>query len=232
MTSLSRKVSLLAVSIVATLALAACGGGEDEAAPAAAQGPSNQVTPPSNPPPAGSTNQAPTIGGTPSAQVLQGAQFNFLPTANDPNGDSLSFSVVNKPVWASFDAATGRLSGTPGAADVGTYANIRISVSDGVATTNLPAFSVAVVATAFGSATLTWEAPTQNTDGSPAALTGFKIYWGTSEGTYSNSVSLSNPGLSSYVVDQLTPATWYFVVTALSASGESEYSNVGQKIIR
>ena len=36
-----------------------------------------------------------------------------------------------RPVWAMFDTATGRLSGTPNGAQVGNYTNIDISVSDG-----------------------------------------------------------------------------------------------------
>ena len=44
------------------------------------------------------------------------------------------------------------------------------------------------------------------------------------------SVTIENPGLTSYVVEQLTPATWYFVATALNAQGiESGESNVAQK---
>jgi hypothetical protein len=39
-------------------------------------------------------------------------------------------------------------------------------------------------------------------------------------------VTIQNPGLSRYVVSELTPATYYFVATALSADGESPPSNV------
>jgi hypothetical protein len=56
------------------------------------------------------------------------------------------------------------------------------------------------------------------------------VYWGTSQGNYPNSVLLSNAGLTSYVVDQLTPATWYFAMTAVNASGiESQLSNMASK---
>jgi hypothetical protein len=63
-------------------------------------------------------------------------------------------------------------------------------------------------------------------------LVGSTVYWGTSPGDYSNSVTLTNPGLTSYVIEQLTPATWYFVTTAMNADGvESDYSNVATKIV-
>lgn len=77
-----------------------------------------------------------------------------------------------------------------------------------------------------GATTLSWTPPTSNDDGTPLTLTGYKIYWGLTEDHYPNSVTLDNPGLSRYVIEQLTPATWYFVATALSADGESSPSNV------
>ena len=78
---------------------------------------------------------------------------------------------------------------------------------------------------------LTWTPPAQYTDGTPLTdLAGYKVYWGTTPGSYTNSVTLSNPGLSSYVVDQLTPATWYFALTAVNTAGvESDLSNQASK---
>ena len=85
---------------------------------------------------------------------------------------------------------------------------------------------LAAVASAKGSTTLSWQPPTVNDDGTPLQLTGYRIYWGLTEGYYPNSVTLDNPGLTRYVVEQLAPATYYFVATALSKDGESEPSNV------
>ncbi|MGH8285338.1 MAG: putative Ig domain-containing protein, partial [Steroidobacteraceae bacterium] len=113
------------------------------------------------------TNAAPTISGTPSTSVNAETAYSFQPSANDANGDPLTFNIQNKPAWATFDAQTGRLSGTPAAADVGNYANIVISVSDGRASASLAAFTIAVVQDSSGSVTLNWTAPTLNVDGSP-----------------------------------------------------------------
>jgi hypothetical protein len=225
MKQLHRVPLLILVSISFAL-LAACGGDDDPAA--AASAPTGN-----NPPPSGG-NSAPRITGAPSTTVLQGNAYSFAPSATDADGNALTFSIANAPAWATFNSSTGQLSGTPTAAQVGTYSNITISVSDGTATATLAAFNIQVVATATGSATLTWTPPTQNTDGSPLSnLAGYKVYWGTAQGSYSNSVTVSNPGLASYVVDQLTPATWYFTVTALNAAGlESAFSNVATKTIR
>jgi len=221
-----RKRALFVLTAIAltgaTLALAGCGGGDDEAASTSTDGGGGGT---------GGSNRAPTISGTPPSQVVQGAAYAFTPTASDPDGNALTFSVANLPTWASFNATTGRLSGTPTSAQVGTYSNIRISVNDGTVSTNLATFSIQVVGTATGSATLSWTPPTQNTDGSPLNnLAGYKIYWGTQQGSYSNSVTVANPGLATYVVDQLTPAQWFFVVTAYSSTGvESSFSNAASK---
>jgi hypothetical protein len=90
------------------------------------------------------TNTAPVISGSPQTQVAEGQAYRFIPSAHDADGDSLSFSIVNKPSWASFNTSTGELSGTPGYAAAGTTSNIQISVSDGSATASLQAFSISV----------------------------------------------------------------------------------------
>jgi hypothetical protein len=223
----SRKIKLVVAGLSLVAVLGGCGGGGDDET--TAQSPPAQNPPAQNPPP--TANQPPTISGAPPAQAMQGQQYTFTPTASDPNGDTLTFTIVNAPAWASFSGSTGQLSGTPTSAQVGTYSNIRISVSDGTTTVNLTAFTITVVGTATGSATLTWTPPTTNTDGSPLSnLAGYRVYWGTSQSNLSNSVALSNPGLSSYVVDQLTPATWYFALTAVNSAGaESTRSNVASK---
>ncbi|TYK66123.1 DUF4347 domain-containing protein [Colwellia echini] len=90
-------------------------------------------------------NSAPVIEGTPSLSVNQGYDYNFTPTASDFNEDELTFSIVNKPNWASFDETTGILSGVPGNADVGSTSAIVITVSDGDLSNSLAAFDLIVL---------------------------------------------------------------------------------------
>jgi len=90
------------------------------------------------------TNVAPVISGSPATSVNVGSNYSFTPSATDANGDNLTFSISNKPAWASFSTASGRLSGTPAAGNVGSFNNIVISVSDGTASSSLAAFSITV----------------------------------------------------------------------------------------
>ena len=180
-----------------------------------------------------SGNRSPTISGNPQWAVLSGDMYEFEPRTEDPDGDPLTFRIENKPSWANFDPSSGRLYGQPTLADVGTSENIVISVSDGSATRSLPAFSITVSQTTLGSVTLSWVAPTENTDGSPLLdLAGYKIYYGKESGVYNYEIRISNVGITTYVVDNLVPDTYYFAATSYNSSGvESEYSGEAVKIV-
>ena len=91
-------------------------------------------------------NDTPTISGTPNTIVLEDVPYSFTPTGADDDGDTLTYTITNKPTWATFSDSTGALSGTPTNVDVGTTTTgIVISVTDGVASTQLPAFSLTVI---------------------------------------------------------------------------------------
>jgi len=182
----------------------------------------------SAPPPA---NRAPVISGNPPTSVLVDRPYDFRPTASDPDGDTLGFAISNKPSWASFDAATGRLWGTPDAADAGSWSGIRITVSDGRASASLASFTIVVEQVALGSVTLSWTPPTQNEDGSPLTnLRGFRIYYGMSAADLNTMAEIPNAGVTTAVVENLSPATWYFGVKAYTTDGvESSFSNVANK---
>lgn len=99
-------------------------------------------------------------------------------------------------------------------------------IDTGGATLSPPAADGPAVASAKGAVTLNWTPPTMYDDGTPLKLTGYRIYWGNSADYFPHSVTLTNPGLTRYVVEQLPPATYYFVATALSDDDESPFSNV------
>jgi len=172
-------------------------------------------------------NNPPRISGSPSTAVVAGQAYAFQPSATDPNGLTIKFGITGKPAWAAFDTNTGRLSGTPAAADVGTYANIVVTAYDGYMKGVLPGFSIVVRASPVpppvnttGSATVSWIPPTANTDGSVLGnLAGYHIYYGTSASNLNESVTLTNAGLTRYVVGGLATQTWYFAMTAYNSSG-------------
>jgi len=84
-----------------------------------------------------------------------------------------------------------------------------------------------------GAATVEWLAPETATDGSTLTnLAGYRIYYGTDVTRMTRKIEVKNIGVLSYVVEGLTPATYYFAVTAINVYGqESARSNAGRKII-
>ena len=174
---------------------------------------------------------APTISGHPAAAATVGVAYSFTPSASDADHQTLTFSIHNKPSWATFNTSSGRLSGTPVAANVGSYANIQIAVSDGIKSTALPAFTVTVNSAAqasTGNALLDWTAPTENTDGTVLTnLAGYNVYYGKQADQLSQVLRVTNPGVTSYLVESLGSGTWYFAVTSVSTAGiESARSGV------
>jgi len=178
-------------------------------------------------------NRAPVIGGSPATSVTVGTNYNFLPTGSDADGNTLTWRIDNKPAWATFSTSTGRLSGTPTSGDVGASGSIVISVSDGTASASLAAFTINVQATANGSATLSWTPPTTNSDGTTLTdLAGYRVAYGRATDDLEQSADITNPGLTTYTVGNLSSGQWFFAVYAVNAAGvQSDISNVASKTI-
>jgi hypothetical protein len=177
-------------------------------------------------------NRAPTIGGNGGATVMTGRAYLFTPTASDPDGNALTFSATGRPAWMALDTRTGTLTGTPQTGDIGSSV-IVLTVSDGTLQAQI-SFTVTVVAAASGSATLSWTPPTTRTDGTTLSnLAGYRIYYGTSANALSSRIDVNNPGLTTYVVSNLTPGTWYFAASAVDANGlESYLSGTASKTVQ
>jgi hypothetical protein len=79
---------------------------------------------------------------------------------------------------------------------------------------------------ATGTATLVWQKPSQNTDGTPLVnLAGFIIKYGTDPASLSQTVTLNDPTASRHTLQSLGRGTWYFTVASLTTSGvESDLS--------
>lgn len=182
-------------------------------------------------------NRPPAISGAPPPADA-GEPFVFQLAASDPDGDAVSFRVGSRPSWLSLDIYTGKLSGTPTAADVGA-STITVVANDGRGGVSSQSMRIVVRAAkaaartgkGTGRAELSWKAPTRNTDGSPAAIRGYRIRYGKSEWALSDSIDVP-ASVQRYVVERLEPGTYYFGVQALSARGESQLSEIVKKVVK
>jgi hypothetical protein len=186
------------------------------------------------------------ISGTPARSAFVGRLYSFMPRLAAPRGAEPLFTITNKPSWSFFDAKTGQLSGTPATREIGIFQGIQISVTSGPLRAALPPFSITVTPpnpvtlpspvappdpvapprTAATAVTVSWLAPTDNINGTVLTdLKGYKIHYGGAPRNYSGTIQVSNPGLTTYVVENLSPGRYYFAVTAYNSLGEdSDYS--------
>jgi fibronectin type III domain protein len=193
--------------------------------------------------------------GAPATSVAVSRYYGFQAWATDNTKRAVTYSIKNKPSWATFDTKYGHLYGVPTAANVGTTAGIVISATDGLTTASLPAFNIAVTGTGTstggggtggggtggggtgttsGSATVHWTPPLANTNGSTITnLAGYVISYGTNSKALGTTVKLTNPGLTSYMISGLTTGTYYFAVSAYNSAGQtSSLSNLASKAIK
>ena len=157
--------------------------------------------------------QPPTISGTPTATVAAGSSYSFTPDTTDPAGAGLSFSITNKPAWAAFDTGSGALTGTPQASNVGSYAGIVISVTDGTNTAALPAFSITVSAAP--------KVPAPTISGTPATNV-------TAGSAYSFTPATTHPSGSALTFTIKNQPGWaMFNASTGQLSGTPQAANVG-----
>jgi len=210
----SAKQFVVAI-LVANLATAcgSSGNGPDE-------------TTPTDPPPP-TTNNPPTISGTPALSITRDQSYEFSPSASDPDGDPLTFSIVNQPEWASFDEDSGTLAGTPAETHIGTTVGVTITVSDGELSASLAPFDLEVVQLPLGSATVFWDVPTTNADGSLLNdLAGFEVHYGTISQSYTEIMPVNDSAASSAQIDELSPGVYFFAVLAVDTSGNKSALSV------
>ena len=103
----------------------------------------------------------------------------------------------------------------------------------GIALTVVVGVGIALGLPSTQSKTLCWDAPTTNTDGSPLIdLAGYKVYWSSTSGTYTEALSKDvGMGVPSgvgacYTITSTLNGKYFFVVTAYNVSRfESAFSS-------
>ncbi len=180
---------------------------------------------------ASSVPQTLKISGTPATTATVGEYYSFTPTVVASAGASLTYKIVNKPTWATYNATSGTLSGTPTASSVGLDRNIEIIVQSGTTQADLPKFEITVdPATAdgpAGTASLSWAKPVKNTDGSTLTnLAGYVILYGTNAAALNSRISVNSPS-TAMEIDSLSPGKWYFQVAAVNTAGvQSQFTPI------
>jgi len=85
----------------------------------------------------------------------------------------------------------------------------------------------------MGSATLSWQAPDTNIDGTALTnLAGYYIHYGLRRGKLDKLIKISTVGISTYVIDNLASGTYYFALSSYTKAGvESALSVIVSKTI-
>lgn len=213
---------LVAGMALSVVGITGCGGDSGTATAAQTVSTNQGVTPINRSPTTAASASQPTIAGIPRTTAVAEQPYSFQPQTANTSG-AVQFSIAHLPAWAKFNTATGQLSGTPAASNVGQYPGITINLVNGTHVVALPAFTITVAAAASKSntVTLSWQAPTENSDGSALVdLKGYKVHYGSASKSYSDTIQVANAGLTTYVVQNLPTGTYYFAVTAYNSSGK------------
>ncbi|MDR4499305.1 MAG: Ig-like domain-containing protein [Candidatus Scalindua sp.] len=151
-------------------------------------------------------NRAPVLATISSIAVNEGVTITLNPSANDPDGDTVTFSYSG---WMTSSTYTTTDK------DAGVH-TVTVTVSDGELT---DAQNVTITVLNTNSDILAWD---PNTEGD---LAGYRVHYGVSSGNYDTIVDVGNQ--TSYTISGLiSGTTYYFAVTAYNISdNESIYSN-------
>ncbi len=147
-------------------------------------------------------------------------------------GNAGSDMGIFKVSWANDRGGEGVANGTDSwqtasiALELGVN-KITVTAEDAAGTTASRSIVVNRESGQTGSAALSWTAPTERTDGSPLTnLAGYKIYYGRMPGIYDYQIDINNPGILTYVIENLVSGDWYFALTAYDSEDiESDRSN-------
>ena len=76
-------------------------------------------------------NNVPVFISAPLITVIENQAYSYDADANDPEGQTLIYSLIAPPTWLSINAASGLVTGTAPTVTANTLFNVVVSVSDG-----------------------------------------------------------------------------------------------------
>jgi hypothetical protein len=194
---------------ILTIVLAACSGSGGSGADPFRQGPEITITTPA----VGGTLETPDETVTLAGTAESSASVVSVSWTNDRGGEgeaSGGESWKTEAIALEIGENTITITATDSAGGTASRAVVIVREGDGT-----------------GSVTLSWTAPTTREDGTPLTdLSGYYIRYGRMSETYDLEIKIENPGVVTYVVEPLSPGTWYFVIMAYDSNGlESNPSN-------
>ena len=149
--------------------------------------------------------------------------YYFTPTVNR-SARYVRFSIANKPSWLYFSSYGGTLYGVPKSANVGTYSNIVITVSDGRTTAKLAPFSIAVK----GTTPAPTPTPTPTPTNTPPTISGSPATAVNSGTAYSFAPSAADANGDKLTFSIAGKPAWAAFNTATGAlSGTPAYADAG-----
>lgn len=143
-----------------------------------------------------------------------------------------STGVVSTPATTSSSASSETSSSASSQSSTGGNTATGSATGTTSSSTNSGSQSSTGGNTATGSATgtlsLQWTAPVSRTDGTPLSLSeiaGYRVHYGSSPGSYSNHIDITNGSLQSAKLTGVPVGTYYVAMSTYDASGlESAYS--------
>jgi trimeric autotransporter adhesin len=169
-----------------------------------------------------------TIAITPLVSSLTtGSTQQFMATGMFSDGSTQDLTLL--ATWSSSSSGVAAISNAAGSKGLATSitagSTVISSVWSGASGTGSLTVTAPIVVT------LTWDAPTSYSDGTPlnpaTDISMYKIYYGTASGVYAQVVCVPNPATTTITKTlPLAHGTYYFVVSDVDAAGqESNYSN-------
>ncbi|MDW7693240.1 putative Ig domain-containing protein [Flammeovirgaceae bacterium SG7u.111] len=166
-------------------------------------------------------NDKPVITSAAITTASKDVLYEYTFTATDADGDDLTLSA-SIPVWLSFDASTGLLSGTPGLAQTGEYV-VTLEATDGTAT-----------------ATQTFKLNVIDANNPPTsiALSGMTVEEGSATGTFIGKLSTEDEDADdehTYTLPELFANNSEFEISndsLFTKSGNFDYETKDQYLIR